>query len=365
MSGIEIRGLRKVFGGRAGVVAVDGVDLTVSPGEMLVLLGPSGCGKTTILRCVAGLEEPNEGEVSLDSRLVFSSPRGVQLPPEKRKLGMVFQAYAVWPHKTVFENVAYPLEEQAVRRPELSERVTEMLGVVGLADHGRRYPHELSGGQQQRVALARALVTRPRAVLFDEPLSNLDARLRDQMRFEIVELQSRFGFTGLYVTHDQGEAMAVGHRVAVLNAGRVIQMGPPREVYDRCNSAFVADFLGATNLLPAALLPDSLERGVLKAGALGTVRVSELPSLVQDSDALRVGVRSEHVRLALSAAELPAENTWAGMIAVGVYAGDSSLYTVDVEGVRIRVKADASLELTRGQVAFVHFPPSRVVAYSA
>ncbi|HWN90926.1 MAG TPA: ABC transporter ATP-binding protein, partial [Verrucomicrobiae bacterium] len=216
MPGVSIRGLHKRYG---DVAAVDGLDLDVKPGELVALLGPSGCGKTTTLRVVAGFLSPDSGEVWVGDRCL-SSPATV-IPPERRRMGMIFQSYALWPHMTVAQNVAYGLRFNGVPRSELDGKVTEMLRVVQLAGYEQRYPGELSGGQQQRVAVARALVVEPEILLLDEPLSNLDANLREEMRFEIRRLHETFGITTLYVTHDQGEAMVISDRIAVLNAGKV------------------------------------------------------------------------------------------------------------------------------------------------
>ncbi len=247
MVGVRVVDLVKVFG---KVVAVDHVSFEVRHGEFLTLLGPSGCGKTTTLRCVAGLEVPTSGEIYIGDRLVSAPAKGVHVPPEKRNVGMVFQNYALWPHMTVFDNVAYPLKVRKVPRREIRERVLKALELVGLKGFENRYPHQLSGGQQQRVALARALVMEPEVLLLDEPLSNLDAKLRERMRFELRDLQKRLGITVIYVTHDQAEAMAMSDRIAVMNAGRIEQIGTPYEIYMHPANKFVADFIGKANFIP-------------------------------------------------------------------------------------------------------------------
>ena len=248
---LQVQGLWKTFD---GVVAVQDVTFRVGPQEFFTLLGPSGCGKTTTLRCVAGLEVPTGGEIRLGGRVVSAPASGVFVPPERRAIGMVFQNYAVWPHMTVFDNVAYPLRLQRLDRREVARRVGAVLEVVALSGLERRYPAQLSGGQQQRVALARALVRQPELLLLDEPLSNLDAKLREQMRFELKELQRRLRVPILYVTHDQAEAMALSDRVAVMREGRIVQVGPPLEIYRRPADRFVADFIGLMNFLPGRLL---------------------------------------------------------------------------------------------------------------
>jgi ABC-type Fe3+/spermidine/putrescine transport system ATPase subunit len=247
---VEVSGLAKRFG---EVSAVDGVSFAVRKGEMLVLLGPSGCGKTTILRCLAGLEEPEAGEIRVDGELVTAPRQGILVPPHRRRIGMVFQSYAIWPHLTVFENVAFPLRVRRVPAATVREQAIETLALVGLAGLEDRNATRLSGGQQQRLALARALVFRPRLLLFDEPLSNLDAKLRERMRVELLRLQREVGITAVYVTHDQEEAMTLGDRLVVMHRGRVVQDGDARTLYLRPADPFVADFIGVTNLLRARL----------------------------------------------------------------------------------------------------------------
>jgi ABC-type Fe3+/spermidine/putrescine transport system ATPase subunit len=233
------------------VVAVDGISFDVGEGEFVSLLGPSGCGKTTTLRCIAGLESASRGEIRIGGDIVARDGR--EVPPERRGVNMVFQSYAVWPHMTVFENVAYGLRVGRADRAEISRRTEEALRLVGLSGYGDRYGTELSGGQQQRVAVARAVVTEPRLLLFDEPLSNLDAGLRERMRFDLVALQRRLGRTSIYVTHDQAEAMVMSDRIILMNGGRIVQESSPRELYDRPASRFAAEFVGGANLLPATI----------------------------------------------------------------------------------------------------------------
>jgi iron(III) transport system ATP-binding protein len=238
---VRIRDLRKRFG---ELVAVDGVSLAVEEGHTLALLGPSGCGKTTILRCLAGLETADAGVIEIAGKAVFDHAAGVNLMPEQRELGIVFQSYAVWPHMTVAENVGFPLKVRGVGRVDAAKRTARVLDMVGLASASDKPATALSGGQQQRVALARALVHEPRLVLFDEPMSNLDARLRAHMRMELAVLQERLGFTAIYVTHDQTEAFSLAENVAVMNHGRIETIGDPRNVFARPQTPFVAEFLG-------------------------------------------------------------------------------------------------------------------------
>ena len=252
MAGITIRGLSKSFGaGETDVAAVDDVNLDIKDNSFVTLLGPSGCGKTTTLRLIAGYIVPDKGTIEVDGRVV-SSAKGV-VPPEARGMGMVFQNYAVWPHKTVFENVVFGLKLRKVPSAEAKRRVEETLGLVNLSGLEGRYPNELSGGQQQRVALARSLVVEPSILLLDEPLSNLDAKLRERMRVELKDLQRRTRITFVYVTHDQAEALALSDMVAVMSGGRLQQFGTPFDVYAHPASRMVADFMGLVNLVPGRL----------------------------------------------------------------------------------------------------------------
>src|SRR5262245_39419206 len=245
MPGVALKTLTKRYG---DVAAVEGLSLDVKVGELVALLGPSGCGKTTTLRLVAGFLRPEAGEIWVGERCL-SSPAAV-VPPERRRMAMIFQSYALWPHMTVAQNVAYGLRfKRGLGRVEREAKVSEILRVVQLAGYEKRYPGELSGGQQQRVAVARALVVEPEILLLDEPLSNLDANLREEMRFEIRRLHEAFGITTLYVTHDQGEAMVISDRVAVLERGRVAQIGSAEELFERPRTRFVAEFIGKTNVI--------------------------------------------------------------------------------------------------------------------
>src|SRR5947199_265580 len=254
---LSVRSLSSEYPGERGraVRAAQDVAFEVPAGKLFTLLGPSGCGKTTTLRSIAGLERPVDGEVAVGGDVVYSSQRGIFVPPNRRGLGMVFQSYATWPHMTVFENEAFPLRVSKKRfsRQEIQERVSRVLKVVALEEMADREATKLSGGQQQRLALARALVMEPRLLLLDEPLSNLDAKLRERMPFELKRLQPDLRITTVYVTHDQTEALALSHAIAVMNRGRIEQIGTPREIYERPVNQFVADFVGTTNFLDATV----------------------------------------------------------------------------------------------------------------
>jgi iron(III) transport system ATP-binding protein len=315
---VRLEGVSKRFG---TTVAVDSVSVTVERGKFLTLLGPSGCGKTTTLRMIAGLEEPSGGHVFIDDEDVTARP------PHERDITMVFQSYALFPHLTVFENVAYGL--RVLRRPadEVRRRVTETLALTGIGDFAARTPASLSGGQQQRVALARALVLQPKVILFDEPLSNLDAKLRKRMRDEIRGLQRRIGITAIYVTHDQAEALAISDRIAVMARGRIEQLDTPAEIYRRPATRFVADFIGEANFLAVEIAgggPAGLE------ARLGSVRLPLPPGPVSTGPAILV-VRPEAIRIRRAASPPLPEGVVVGEVRQGAYLGAAAEYTVDTE----------------------------------
>jgi iron(III) transport system ATP-binding protein len=299
VAGITIRGLSKSFDAREGeVAAVDGVDLDIKDNSFVTLLGPSGCGKTTTLRLIAGYIVPDRGTIEVDGRQV-SSPNGV-VPPEARGMGMVFQNYAIWPHKSVFENVVFGLKLRKVPREDARKKVADTLALVNLAGLESRYPNELSGGQQQRVAFARSLVVEPDILLLDEPLSNLDAKLRERMRTELKELQRRTGITFVYVTHDQAEALALSDQIAVMNAGRLQQYGTPFDVYAHPKNRMVADFMGLVNLLPGLVRSVESGGGTVELAPGLVVNIATLDGLAT-GDSVDVAIRPENVRLAPSA----------------------------------------------------------------
>ena len=276
MASVSLRKMTKTYGGNT---VVDALDLEIEDGEFFTLLGPSGCGKTTTLRCVAGLERPDGGAVHIGGDAVFDTADGRNLQPEKRGAGMVFQTYALWPHMSVLANVAYPLRRRGVNRSDSKERAERALAQVSLTGLGERSVAALSGGQQQRVALARALVAEPRLILFDEPLSNLDAKLRGEMRDQIGVLQKRLGTTAIYVTHDQTEALTLSDRIAVMDKGRIQQLGTPQEIYSRPNNAFVADFVGFENMLRGHIR-NRLQSGsgTIDVDGVGSIEVDDIPA---------------------------------------------------------------------------------------
>jgi len=297
---VEVRGLFKTFRREGGEVvpAVDGVDLEISPGEMVVLLGPSGCGKTTLLRSLVGLETPESGTISANGRLVYSSEGQVDVPPEKRGISMMFQHYALWPHMTVGKNVEYPLINRKVPKPERREAVRRALASVGLEELLGQYPGQLSGGQQQRIALARSMVTDPEAVVFDEPLSNVDAQVRQELRIEILAAQQRVGFAGIYVTHDQNEAMQMARRLAVMRRGKIVQIGTPIEVYNRPVNRFVATFVGTSNILGVEELAVESTGTVRVRTDIGVLVLEAAPKDIGDGGYKYVAARPEALSLA-------------------------------------------------------------------
>jgi ABC-type Fe3+/spermidine/putrescine transport system ATPase subunit len=326
---LRLDAVSKLFGAAA---AVDRVSLEIDRGEIFTLLGPSGCGKTTTLRLVAGLERPDGGEITLRDRLVASVPRGTFVAPHKRNLGMVFQSYAIWPHMTVFENVAYPLELRGVRRGVVRERVARVLDLVGLAGLETRAATLLSGGQMQRLALCRALVYEPDLLLLDEPFSNLDAKLREQMRIELKLLQRRLGITVLFVTHDQIEALSLSDRIAVMQSGRVEQVGAPRELYERPAAAFVRDFLGQTVILRGVVKELDTGSGTVAVAMDGplagvTIRGRSAPDAALAAGApAHVTIRPEDIEVTLARAApgdaLPDANALIGTIDALLFVGD-------------------------------------------
>ncbi len=336
----------------------------VAAGEFYTLLGPSGCGKTTTLRSVAGLEEPSNGRVTLEDRVIFDFGKGIFVPANQRRLGMVFQSYAVWPHMTVFDNTAFPLRMARDRRwstAEIRQRVMRTLDTMGLAALAGRSAAQLSGGQQQRLALARALVGEPRLLLLDEPLSNLDALLREQMRSELRRLQKDVGVTAIYVTHDQAEALALSDRIAVMHNGAIVQIGPPRQIYDQPRNAFVAAFIGRSNLLPGTLLQRD-QRSAQIATALGPVLCKASHSATDRLPGAAM-IRPEQVILK-AAGDPDGEvtiNRFRGRVVQVAFLGEATECVVQVGGVAILVRAAAGQYDSADEVEVI-FPPERTSA---
>ena len=360
---VRLSGLNKFFGAEK---AVQDVNLAVAEGEFVTLLGPSGCGKTTTLRCIAGLERPDAGEIRIGGDVVVAADRGLFLDPEDRNIGMVFQSYAVWPHMTVFDNVAYGLRVRRAPAAVIRERTGKALELVGLGHLADRYATRLSGGQRQRVALARAIVYEPRVVLFDEPLSNLDAKLREQMRSELVRLQHEVGITSIYVTHDQAEALAMSDRIVVMNYGVIQQIGDPETIYARPANTFVANFIGVANLFEGVL------RG--RDGALCAVEVATVegtaPLHLRAAGGEGVGIgarifislRPEDIALHVAPpAGAEGDNLFAGTVIDTVYLGSFLECRVRVGRYEINVQIDHYERLEPGQPVHLGFRPDHAL----
>jgi len=345
VASVELKGLSKHYG---AAVAVDDVSLRVEHGQLVCLLGPSGCGKTTTLRLIAGFIEPSAGEIQVGGKVLSSPARTV--PPEGRKMSMIFQSYALWPHMTVAENVAYGLRIRKLDRATIDSKLKAILSTARLEALADRYPGELSGGQQQRVSLARALVVEPETLLLDEPLSNLDANLREEMRFEIRRLHDQYRYTTVYVTHDQSEAMTTADLIAVMNKGKVEQLGPPEEIYARPRSEFVARFIGGSNVLAARAIDDS--RVSVAGGVLRTTG----RSLVANRP-VAVSVRQHEIGMALDAPASGTENHLPGTVTRQVFLGSTRDYTVTLgDGTELRVTTPPGQNITPGQSVWLHLP---------
>jgi iron(III) transport system ATP-binding protein len=363
-----VENLHKTFlaAGQAEVRAIDGVSLNVETGKLLTLLGPSGCGKTTTLRCLAGLERPDSGRIIIDGRVVFDSEKGILVPPSERALGMVFQSYAIWPHMSVFENVAFPLRVARDRRysaAEIKQEVGRVLEMVRLTGYENRASTQLSGGQQQRLAFARGLVRKPTLLLLDEPLSNLDAKLREQMRVELKRLQRTLGVTTVYVTHDQSEALALSDEIAVFSAGRIVQRGTPQQIYRRPGSQFVADFVGSANFFHGTVAGQGAD-GTAVDTPHGVIRCSFVEE-VQPGQAVVVTARPED--LAISE-QHPGDglNVFAGKVAHRVFLGEVTDYFVDLgDGREIRVRAAPDIDLPIGRAVHVGIRPQQCVGLAS
>ena len=332
-------------------MAVDAVSLSIPHGHLISLLGPSGCGKTTTLRLIAGFIEPTAGEIIVGGRVVSSLKR--TLPPEQRNMSMIFQSYALWPHMTAAENVAYGLKVRGLDAATIAAKVKAILATARLEALAGRYPSELSGGQQQRVSLARALVVEPETLLMDEPLSNLDANLREEMRFEIRRLHDQFRTTTVYVTHDQAEAMTTADQIAVMNGGRIEQLGTPEDIYEWPVSEFVARFIGASNVLKGRAL-DS--RHVSIAGVPVATTGRELVAGAETP----VSIRQHQVRLAVSGTGAPPGNTLAGTVRRQVFLGTGRDYMVELaDGSEVRVTTAAEQSVAPGAAVWLHLDPVR------
>ncbi|MBI3044949.1 MAG: ABC transporter ATP-binding protein [Betaproteobacteria bacterium] len=337
---VSVRGLVKRFG---KVLAVDEVSFEIAEREFFSLLGPSGCGKTTTLRCVAGLETADAGTIEIGGRVVYRTAEPLDVPPNERGIGMVFQSYAVWPHMSVFDNVAYPLKVRRTPRTQIAARVAHVLRILGMEGLEQRRPSQLSGGQQQRVALGRALALEPSVLLLDEPLSNLDAKLREQMRAELKLIQRESGLPILYVTHDQVEALAMSDRIAVMCAGRVHQLAPPEAIYRRPATAFVLDFIGGVNYLPCQILSAGNDAVTLRWRGEGTI-ILERPSYVPDGREVLLAMRPEDLRLVAP----DSDGALRGRVVLRSFYGAGFEYRIRLGETELRVATGKDLDLREG-----------------
>jgi iron(III) transport system ATP-binding protein len=352
LASVDLRGLTKRFGSLA---VVDDVSLKIDHGQLVCLLGPSGCGKTTTLRLIAGFLEPSDGEIHVGDRVVSSKTR--TLPPEQRKMSMIFQSYALWPHMTVAENIVYGLRLRKINRETIAKKLDVILKATKLEILAQRYPGELSGGQQQRVALARALIVEPETLLLDEPLSNLDANLREEMRFEIRRLHDEYRYTTVYVTHDQSEAMTTADLIAVMNAGKIDQLGSPEDIYDRPQSEFVARFIGASNVIKGTARDD---HHVSFAGS--TLQV--VGAKLKPGQQTPVAIRQHDIQLATQAPQ-NLNNVVKATVTRQVFLGASRDYMVETpDGTTLRIITSTEKPVPRGTEVWLTLPAERCRALS-
>ena len=347
MGSVELRGVTKRYG---DVSVVENVSLTVEHGHLVCLLGPSGCGKTTTLRLVAGFVEPSGGEIHVGGKLMSSPAHSV--PPERRNMSMIFQSYALWPHMTVAENIIYGLKLRKMDRATIGKKLEAILATTRLAPLAQRYPGELSGGQQQRVALARALIVEPETLLLDEPLSNLDANLREEMRFEVRRLHDAYRYTTIYVTHDQAEALTTADLIAVMNGGKIEQAGSPEEIYNRPRSEFVARFIGSSNVVKGKARDKS---SIDFAGV--ALRCTGVP--IDTGRQAPVSIRPHDI--AISVAHFAQdENVVPATVVRQVFLGDRRDYMVEIkDGTQLRVVTTAADSIPEGSAVWLHLPPER------
>jgi len=346
------------------VRAAQDVSFEVAEGSFFTLLGPSGCGKTTTLRSIAGLEKPVSGKIRVGERLVYSSARNTFVAPNKRNIGMVFQSYAIWPHMNVFQNAAFPLQVNGARpgKKAIEEKVMRVLAAVGLDQLAGREATRLSGGQQQRLALARALVMEPHLLLLDEPLSNLDAKLRQKMRFELKRLQSELGVTTVYVTHDQSEALALSHEIAVMNEGRIVQIGSPRDIYDAPRSRFVADFVGTTNFLEGEIAAGNDDGRYTVRTGVGEFSAQAI-GMLRTGDPIVLSVRPEDIQLFERRPEQhDGSNICEGIVEARVFLGECVDFGIKLGAQTLFARGHPSLRAAVGEPIFLRLNPEKCIA---
>ena len=360
---VKVEGLTKSYG---AIPVVRNISFNVEAGSTVTLLGPSGCGKTTTLRCLAGLEIPSSGRMTIGKEVVYDSARRIFVKPERRSIGMVFQSYAIWPHMTVAGNVGFPLVVAGKPRREVRDRTTDILKLVGLQDFIDKPASQLSGGQQQRVALARALVHEPSIVLFDEPLSNLDANLRERMRTELQLLQSRLRFTAIYVTHDQEEALSLSDEVIVINQGRIEQSGTPQEVFQSPQSEFTARFLGCSNILSGTVTSCADDRRVEVAvdGNMPLTAIWRGEEMPAPGERISLGFRSDQTRV-VTAETLATRNLLHGEVETATFLGTRFDYTIKIGDARIKAVGGVDDPCCPGQTIAAEIPTNQCHAFPA
>jgi iron(III) transport system ATP-binding protein len=360
---IQIEGLCKYFAAEGKTVAaLDHVDLTIEANSIFTLLGPSGCGKTTLLRCIVGLETPDEGEIRIGGEIVWSSRKGIFVPTEKRGLGMVFQTYAIWPHMSVFDNIAYPLQVRKIDSDVIRNKVAKALRFVQLEGVEQRSATKLSGGQQQRVALARALVAEPKVILFDEPLSNLDAKLREETRKELRRFLGELDITAIYVTHDRVEALALSDRIAVMRAGRIVETGTPQDIYFNARHRYVADFIGRANQIEATVLGNENDLTLVET-RMGTI-VCQARDLAAGSKAT-LCIRPEFIHITSRASAMDGRNALEGRIEALEFVGEVYEAEIDVAGERLLARIDPDVAVRHGDPVRMALDPHHCLLLSA
>ena len=359
---IVIEGLAKHYVSEGKTVkALDNVDLTIPANEIFTLLGPSGCGKTTLLRCIVGLETPDDGEIRIGGEIVWSRKKGIAVPPEKRGLGMVFQTYAIWPHMSVFDNVAYPLQIRGERKEAIREKVAKTLRFVQLEGVENRSATKLSGGQQQRVALARALVAEPKVILFDEPLSNLDAKLREETRKELRTFLGALEITAVYVTHDRVEALALSDSIAVMRAGKIVEIGSPQKIYFDADHRFVADFIGRANLVEATVRNQENGLTVVDSG-LGVINCQRRDMAA--GSAATLCIRPEFIRITRGG-HSPGQNVISGRVESLEFIGEVYEAEISVGNERLLARIDPDADVKEGDAISVSLDPAHCLLVSA
>ena len=362
---LEVRNLSKTYVAEAGrlVHAMRNVSFELAKGEMFTLLGPSGCGKTTTLRSIAGLEVPDSGQITVNGQIIYASDRGICIPANQRGIGMVFQSYAIWPHMTVAENLAFPLQVPQRRKlyskKQVAERVQRVLSVVDLAGYEDRKATQLSGGQQQRLALARAIIIEPPLLLLDEPLSNLDAKLRERMGVELKRLQQELDITCVYVTHDQSEALALSHSVAIVSAGEIVQIGSPREIYQNPQNNFVAEFVGTTNFVSAEVLGPAATAGQTTVSTPHGQLAITAAERLEIGAKLTLSLRPETLQLSLE--RQPGPNQWEAVVETPIFYGFYQTVLIRIGSGHLQARIDPMLNLTPGTKVFLSINPDRCV----